>query len=165
MRKINSIIMSYPLIFDVETQYTFRQYSQAEKLKISVVAAYDYGENKKHVFEESDLPQLFTLMERASIIIGFNIISFDLPVLKPYYAGDLSRLPAFDILDDIKLKLGHRLSLNDLISATLGKKKTGHGLQAIEFYKEGKMAELKKYCLDDVLLTKELFDYGVRQGE
>ena len=55
--------------------------------------------------------------------------------------------------------------MNDFLIATLGKKKTGHGLQAIEMYKEGRMDELKKYCLDDVMLTKELFEYGSDKGE
>jgi len=43
----------------------------------------------------------------------------------------------------------------------LEKKKTGHGLEAIDFYKEGKWEELEKYCMADVMLTKELFDYGI----
>ena len=36
---------------------------------------------------------------------------------------------------------------------------------AIDYYKEGKIDELKKYCLDDVMITKELFEYGVKYGE
>ena len=66
------------------------------------------------------------------------------------------------ILDDIREKLGRRLALNDVIAATLGKKKTGHGLMAIDMYKEGRFEELKQYCLDDVMLTKGLFDHGVQ---
>jgi DEAD/DEAH box helicase domain-containing protein len=30
--------------------------------------------------------------------------------------------------------------------------------------KEGKWDELKKYCLDDVLVTKDLFEHGVEKG-
>jgi len=36
---------------------------------------------------------------------------------------------------------------------------------AIDYYKEGKWDELKKYCLDDTMLTKELFDFGMKYGE
>ena len=36
---------------------------------------------------------------------------------------------------------------------------------AIDYYKEGKWDELKKYCLDDVMVTKKLFDYGLEKGE
>jgi DEAD/DEAH box helicase domain-containing protein len=74
-------------------------------------------------------------------------------------------LSSFDILEDIRSKIGRRLALNDVAFATLGKKKSGHGLMAIDYYKEGKIEELKKYCLDDVMITKELFDFGVKYGE
>jgi DEAD/DEAH box helicase domain-containing protein len=43
------------------------------------------------------------------------------------------------LLDDIKNKIGRRISLDILLKATLQKQKTGHGLQAVEFYKEGKL--------------------------
>jgi DEAD/DEAH box helicase domain-containing protein len=117
------------------------------------------------VFTEKELSQLFSILENTSYIIGYNVKNFDIPVLQGYYPGKVENFLAFDILEDIREKLGRRLSLNEVIFATLGKKKTGHGLQAIDFYKEGKWEELKKYCLDDVTLTKELFDYGVKYKE
>lgn len=157
--------MSYPLVLDLETQHTFREFSDPQKLKISVVGVYDYSTDKFSTFEENELGPLFTMIERASYIIGFNIISFDWQVLQSYYPGKVENLATFDILDDIKTRLGHRISLNDVVGATLGQKKSGHGLQAIELYKEGKMEELKKYCLDDVRLTKEVFDYGLKNKE
>jgi len=104
-------------------------------------------------------------LEKASYVVGYNIDSFDLPVLQPYYPGKIDQIATFDILSDIKNIIGKRLSLNDVIKATLHKAKTGHGLQAIGFYQDGKWDELKKYCLDDVILTKELFDFGIKHGE
>lgn len=155
----------FPLVLDIETKYTFRQFSQPKDLGVSVVAVYDYNDNQGKVFLEKELNQLFPLMEKSSCLIGFNIKDFDLPVLEAYYPGNISQFAVFDILQDIKEKIGKRLALNDLIQATLGKKKSGHGLMAIDYYHEGKFDELKKYCLDDVMLTKELFDYGVKHGE
>src|SRR3989344_331994 len=155
----------FPVILDLETKFTFRQFNDPQKLEVSVAGIFDYRNQTSKSFKEEDLPSLFKLLETSSYIIGFNINSFDLPVLQRYYAGKLDSFPTFDLLDDIKNKLGKRLSLNDLISATLGNKKSGHGLQAIQLYKEGKFEELERYCLDDVLLTKELFEYGINRGE
>lgn len=154
-----------PVIIDVETKTTFKEFADPKRLGVSVAVAYDYMDNSYHIFFEHDLPKLFKLLEHASYIIGFNSKSFDIPVLQGYYTGNVDFFNQFDMLDDIREKLGKRLALNDLLQATLGKKKTGHGLQAIDYYKQGKLDELAQYCRDDVALTKELFDYGVKFGE
>lgn len=157
--------MARPVVIDFETKYTFRQFSDPAKLEISVAGAYDYATDKGFIFQEHELNDLVRLMEGASYIIGFNIIDFDLPVLQPYYPGNVTHFRPFDIMADIKDKLGKRLSLDSLIKATLGKGKTGHGLQAVEFYKQGKIKELSDYCLSDVMLTKELLEYGASNNE
>lgn len=155
----------FPVVLDLETKYTFREYDDPKKLGVSVAAVYDYKDQQGRVFTEAEMGKLFPVLEHSSYIIGFNINSFDLPVLQGYYPGNIGHFATFDLLDDIKEKLGRRLSLNDVVFATLGKKKSGHGLMAIDYYKEGKWDILKQYCLDDALLTKELFEYGVRHGE
>ncbi|OGK25290.1 hypothetical protein A3A46_03750 [Candidatus Roizmanbacteria bacterium RIFCSPLOWO2_01_FULL_37_13] len=155
----------FPVVLDIETKYTFREYDDPKKLGVTTAGLYDYRDRQAKVFIEEELPRLFSLLEASSYIIGFNVNSFDLPVLQGYYPGRLNHFPTFDILDDVRFKIGRRLSLNDLVFATLGKKKTGHGLQAIELYKEGKWEDLKRYCLDDVMLTKELFEFGAEKGE
>lgn len=154
-----------PVVLDLETKYTFREFSDHKKLKISVAGLYDFATGEGKTFLENELNALFRILENVPVIIGFNINSFDLPVLQAYYPGNVSQFKTFDILDDIKRIIGRRLALNDLIFGTLRKKKTGHGLVAIELFKQGKIDELRKYCLDDVLLTKELFEYGVKHGE
>jgi DEAD/DEAH box helicase domain-containing protein len=57
------------------------------------------------------------------------------------------------------------VSLNDLAKATLGTQKSGHGFLAIEYFRKGEMEKLKSYCLDDVKITKELYEYGKREGK
>ncbi|OGK69189.1 hypothetical protein A2313_04925 [Candidatus Roizmanbacteria bacterium RIFOXYB2_FULL_41_10] len=157
--------MAKPVVFDVETQNTFRDVNNdTRKLKVSVVSAFDYATNQIVSFMEDELPFLFKLFEKASLVVGFNSQNFDLVVLQQYYVGDLFKFPHFDILDDIKKQAGHRYPLDDLVKATLNKGKTGHGLEAINLFREGKIAQLKKYCQDDVMLTKELLDYGVQKG-
>lgn len=154
----------FPVILDLETKFTFRQYSDPKKLGVSIVAIFDYSDNQPKFFLEKELLKLFPLLENASYIIGYNIKSFDIAVLQGYYPGKVENFSSFDILDDVKEKIGRRLALNDIIFATLGKRKSGHGLLAIEYYKQGEWEKLKKYCLDDVMLTKELFEYGVNNG-
>lgn len=155
----------FPVIIDLETKHTFREFSEHEKLGISVMALFDYSTQQGVVFEEKELSKSFPILENASYVIGYNSNGFDLPVLQAYYPGNILSLSTFDLLEDIRIKIGRRLGLNDMAAATLGKKKTGHGLMAIDYYKEGKIEELKKYCLDDVMITKELFEYGVKYGE
>lgn len=156
--------MRYPLVIDFETQKTFRETTNHQELGISVAGAYDYKTDKIYMFEEHELTQLFRLLEEASIVIGFNHDAFDLPVLQRYYPGDVTQFQTFDILTDVKNRLGRRIRLDNLVKATLEEGKSGHGLQAIKLYKEGRMDELKQYCEDDVRLTKELFEYGAKNG-
>lgn len=154
-----------PIVFDVETKHTFREVDDPKKLGITVLALYDYVSEKGMVFTEKELAQSFPYFEKASCVVGYNSNGFDLPVLQPYYPGNIKTFPSFDLLEDIRSKIGRRIGLNDVAFATLGKKKSGHGLQAIEHYKQGRWEELKRYCLDDVMITKELFDYGAKYGE
>lgn len=154
--------MAKPVVIDVETQLTFRDVGgyDPKKLKISVAGLYDYATDKYLSFTEPELPKLFPLLENASAIIGFNIVDFDLPALNPYYVGDLTKLPTIDLLKFVEKSLGFRISLDDLARETLHAKKTGHGLLAIEYFKSGEWDKLKKYCLSDVQLTRELYEYG-----
>lgn len=154
-----------PVIIDLETKLKFREVPSRKKLGVSLVGAHDYQTQITEVFFEKEFQRLFKILEGASYIVGFNIKSFDIPLLQEYYPGDFSRFLIFDILDYVREKIGRRLSLNDILFATLGKKKTGHGLAAIDLYKEGKLEELEQYCLNDVKLTRELFEYGVKNGK
>jgi len=85
-------------------------------------------------------------------------------VLQPYISWNLKSLPTLDLMDDVKKSLGHRLYLDSLADATLGIRKSGDGLQALRWYKEGKMDEIKKYCLKDVEITKNLYEFGKKNG-
>jgi len=155
-------MQKFPLILDLETKHTFREFDDPQKLGITVVGIYDYSDRQGYIYREEELSRLFPKLEKASYIIGYNSRSFDLAVLQAYYPGDVTKLPQFDILDDIKRIIGKRVGLNDVAFATNNEKKTGHGLMAIDYYKEGKWDELEKYCLSDVMVTQRLFDYGVK---
>lgn len=158
--------MAHPIVLDLETQHKFQDVGyDVKKLKVSVVGVYDYATAQYKIYREEKLPHLFPVLEHASQIIGFNIRKFDLPVLAPYYLGNVEQFHMLDILEEIEKKLGHRLALDDVVRATLGVKKSGHGLLAIEYFRDGLWKELEDYCLSDVKITKELFEYGKQHGK
>lgn len=156
--------MTYPIVLDLETQYSFQEVgNDCKKLRISVVGIYNYATGEFESYKETELSKLFSLLERASVLIGFNIKKFDLQVLSAYYVGNVNQFPTFDILEEIEKILGHRVSLDDLCRATLGSKKSGHGFLAIDYFRKGEWDKLIQYCLDDVRLTRDIFEYGKKE--
>jgi uncharacterized protein YprB with RNaseH-like and TPR domain len=149
--------MSKELVLDIETVGDIRDFSS---LKVTVVSIYEYETDKYTSFDETDLGNLWPYLEKAERLIGYNSDHFDLPILNRYYTGDLMLFPSLDLLKVIKEMQGKRYKLNDLAKATLQIEKSADGLQAIEWYKEGKIDLIKKYCEQDVKVTKELYDYG-----
>ncbi len=155
--------MKHEVVLDIETQNSFADVeNDYKKFKISVVGVYFYETNTFEVFEEQELSRLWARLERCDRVIGYNSRSFDLPIMNNYYAGDLLKLPQLDILEEIQKALGFRLKLDDVAAASVGHRKTGHGLQAIEWWKQGEVDKIKKYCLEDVRITKEVYEYGLK---
>jgi DEAD/DEAH box helicase domain-containing protein len=134
-------------------------------LKISVCGVYFYETDKYVTYEEHELGKLGPLLQTADQIIGFNIKGFDFEVLQPYLNFDIFEIPYLDILVEVEKAIGHRVSLETIAQATLGSGKSGTGLQAILYWRSGRMEELKKYCLDDVRVTKQIYEYGKKNGK
>jgi hypothetical protein len=152
------------IVLDIETQRSFDDVggrNNLEKLGVSVVGVYDYSTNVYETYLEKDLGRLQNLLIDSSLIVGFNHQFFDMPVLQPYFSFDVKKLPLFDIMLEVQKIIGHRVSLDSVASATLGIGKTGSGLDAIKYFNEGRWDELKKYCLNDVKVTKEVCDFGI----
>ena len=161
--------MSNEIVIDIETKKSFQEVGGPENLKmlgVSCAGVYFYNTDSYYAFEEHEMSLLEEKLATCSRIIGFNIHHFDLPVLSAYLNMDrLRTIPTLDLFEEVVKKLGHRISLNSLATATLGAKKSGNGMQALQWYKEGKIEEIKKYCLEDVRLTKELYEYGKLHGK
>ena len=157
------------IVFDIETQHEFSEVggrNYPHLLKVSVIGCYSYKQDKFLVFEEKEIPEFEKMLKEASLLIGFNTKFFDYPVLQPYLKElDLKSIPACDIMEDVTLVLGHRLSLDSIAQATLNAQKSGNGLDAIRYFREGNMEALKKYCLDDVRITRDIFEYGKTHGK
>ncbi len=157
--------MDKKIVLDLETQKDLSEvggHQNLHLLKVSVVGVYDYSDRKYQAFEEKEIPQLEKILREASLVIGFNIKRFDFPVLQPYLSLDLGKIPCLDIMEEFVRIKGHRISLQSLAQATLGEGKSGSGLEALRLYRIGDMQRLKDYCLDDVRLTKELYEYGIK---
>ena len=158
------------VILDVETQKTFDEVGGyfPDRLKISFAGACvrqgSSGAGEMRGFFEDKLKDLFTIMEKADVIIGFNVDNFDLQALAPYYGGDITLLPTLDILTKIKDSAGHRISLDAVAQETLGIGKTGDGLDAIKYFKNKQLEKLKSYCLNDVAVTRDVYDFGLNKG-
>src|SRR5580704_11613474 len=167
------------LVFDIETQNFFSDPGVGRDnfaaLKISVVCVYSYAQDKYFSFEESEMAACAELFATAKTIIGFSMNRYDVPVLNCYfqklgklpnggYAPKIWEMNRIDLLDEIELAVRGRVSLSRLAEANLGVKKGMHGSMAIALYRDGKMDELKEYCLNDVKLTKELYDLSRKQN-
>ncbi|MFQ5661765.1 MAG: ribonuclease H-like domain-containing protein, partial [Candidatus Paceibacteria bacterium] len=113
---------------------------------------------------QEELPNLWPIIEKADMLIGYNSDHFDIPLLNKYYPGDLKYLKSLDLLKEIKNSLGRRLKLDSVAEGTLGKKKIGHGLEATTWWKNGEVEKVKRYCEEDVRITKELYDYALKNG-
>lgn len=154
------------IVFDIETKNTFQEIGKNEPalLDLSLIGIYDSETNTYSSYLEEDLPKLWPILEKADMLIGYNSDHFDIPILNKYYSGDLTHIKSLDLLKEIRNSIGRRLKLDSVAEATLGKNKTGHGLQAITWWKNGEIEKIRKYCLDDVKITKELYDYALKNG-
>ena len=155
------------MVFDVETKKSFAEIGtkdHPELLGISVLAGYSYQKGEYFVFEENELNQFEPMIKDASMAIGFNIRSFDIPVLQPYMNFPLEDVRFLDMMDDVVKGVGFRVGLNNLAKTTIGIEKSADGLQALEWFKEGQVQKIKDYCVQDVKVTKDLFEFGKKNG-
>src|SRR3989344_1525914 len=156
------------IVLDVEVKKDFHEVGgrgHFDKLGISVAGVYDYVTDEYKCFEESELAELEKLIQAREGVIGYNIMHFDYTVLQPYFSSvRFEDIYTIDLMKHLEEALGFRLPLNAVAQATLGTRKSGSGRDAVPLYRAGKMAELKQYCIDDVRLTKELYDYGREKG-
>ncbi|MEX0895827.1 MAG: ribonuclease H-like domain-containing protein [Patescibacteria group bacterium] len=158
------------VILDVETKKIFDEVGGnfPDRLGVSFVGACvregSSGSGEMLSFFEEDLPKLFPILEKADVLIGFNIDDFDMQTFVPYYKGDIATLPTLDLLERIKKSAGHRIGLDAVAQETLGLGKSGSGLDAVKYYRDGNLRALKEYCLQDVAVTRDVYDFGMQKG-
>ncbi len=153
------------VVFDLETQRSFQDVggrTAMRQLGMSVGVVYSFADDSFHAFLEREADRLIELLRSAELVVGFNLLGFDYEVLKGYRDLALETLPTLDIMVRLQEKLGFRPKLDSVVQATLGAAKTADGLQALAWWKEGRLDLIEKYCTEDVRLTRDLYLYGKR---
>jgi DEAD/DEAH box helicase domain-containing protein len=126
---------------------------------VSVGSAYDSGTDTYTTVTIDEINTLWPILEQADVLVGYNSNHFDIPLLNKYYPGDLRQIKSIDLMAAIQASLGRRVRLDDVAQATLGIRKSANGLAAIKWWREGDVESVKKYCAQDVKVTKKLFEY------
>ncbi len=154
------------ITFDIESisDSLIRGHIDVNEQELTVVAIHDSLTGDYTAYFREDLPRLWKILEHADLLIGFNSDTFDIPLLNRYYPGDLAHLRSLDLLSEVQKVLGRRIRLQSLAEATLGRGKKGDGLKAGTWWKEGKKDKVAEYCIEDVRLTRELYDYALAHG-
>jgi DEAD/DEAH box helicase domain-containing protein len=149
------------IVFDIETIGNISTPNFVDSMQITVVGVYNYAKNEYKTYFLEELSELEDELKQAHLLVGFNNDHFDTPILNKYFNLDLFSIASFDILREFRAKTGKRLSLDAIASMTLGSSKSGTGENAMVLYQEAKLKELADYCLNDVKLTKDIFEYCV----
>jgi DEAD/DEAH box helicase domain-containing protein len=155
------------VFFDLETQRSAEEvggWHNAHLMRVALAVVWDASGRRFESFAEKEVPSLLERLAAADLVVGFNVRRFDYAVLRGYTDRDLARLPTFDLLDAVHARLGFRVSLGHLAAQTLGAEKTGDGLDAIRWWQEGRLEELRRYCERDVALLRDLFAFGLEHG-
>ncbi len=151
------------ITFDIETKNLFQDVGSNDPvdLDLSVICIHDSFTNEFTSYLEADFNKLWPILEQADAFVTWNGDHFDIPILNKYYPGDLTKIKSIDLMREVQLVLGRRLKLDSVGEATLNRNKSGHGLDAIEWWRNGEIEKIIKYCIEDVRLTRDLYDYAV----
>lgn len=170
--------MKKEVFFDVETKKIFSEIDTDNPgdLGVSIVSVYsrdlndDYSESngKMESYWEEEFVNMWPVFQTADRIIGFNSLGFDVPALKPYTNFPFDKLLHFDIMYKFKDIVGHRISLDSLAKETLDKEKIDTGLNAVLYWKKHdkeSLEKLKKYCEQDVFITRDVYDFALKNNQ
>jgi len=155
--------MKNVVYFDLETQKSADEvggWNNVREMRMSVGVTYSSRSEEYKIYSEGQVEDLLMELRRADLIVGFNNLRFDYEVLHHYTVFDLRQLPTLDMLVELQKSLAHRLSLDSVATATLGVEKTAEGMQAIYWYREGKLLDVAEYCCYDVKITRMVHEYG-----
>ncbi len=154
------------IVFDIETDGLITTTGSKQLFpNIYVVCIHDSETNEYKSFKQNELSLLWPILEKADLLIGYNSDFFDIPILNNQYQGDLTKIKSLDILKEIKDSYGRRVKLNQIAEGTLGEQKSGNGLEAMTWWKNGEYEKVIQYCIDDVKLTKDIYDYARKHNK
>jgi DNA polymerase I-like protein with 3'-5' exonuclease and polymerase domains len=149
------------IIFDIEgdalNEINIGKTVTPEATRVWCLVAMDEETGEIRCFREKDMIQAIALLREASVLIGHNIIMYDIPVLERLY-GPINT-PAIDTLIISKLMYpdirNHPLKGNSL-------QQWGEHLNILKTEYSGGFSEysedMLEYCKQDVLVSKEIYE-------
>jgi DEAD/DEAH box helicase domain-containing protein len=149
--------------FDLETQKSADEvggWNNIRDMRMSVGVTYSTSRGDYKIYGEKQVNDLINELMRADLVVGFNNLRFDYEVLHGYTIFDMRQVPTLDMLVELQKVINHRLSLDSIATTTLGVEKTAEGLQAIEWYRQGRLLDIAEYCCYDVKITKLVHEFG-----
>lgn len=155
------------VVLDVETRRSAAEvggWHRAGDMGVSVAVVYDSRDGNFHTYGQDDLAACLERLRGAPLVVGFNSVRFDYAVLQPFADFALRELPGLDLLRRIEERLHYRVSLDNVAQATLNEGKGADGLQALRWWKEGRVDEIAAYCRKDVDVTRRIYLFGRANG-
>ena len=152
------------LVFDLETQRSAHEvggWHNARDMGLSCAVVYASDTQQFETYYEKDVKDLVERLTRAALVVGFNTLNFDYKVLAGYFSFDCQAINSLDLLADLHRRLKFRVSLDNVAQATLREKKSADGLQALTWWREGRVDKIVDYCRQDVLVTKNVYEFGL----
>lgn len=133
---------------------------------IAVICTYDYVTDSYGVFMQDNLNDFAELVQERDCIIGYNSFAFDDKLCE---ANGIEIETTYDLLREIrasakqprdfvrgKTKAGYRLG--QVAEFNLGQQKSMDGEKAPMYWQKGLYGAVIHYCLQDIALTKKLFE-------
>ncbi|MCA9374781.1 ribonuclease H-like domain-containing protein [Candidatus Dojkabacteria bacterium] len=157
------------LFLDIETQndWVNGDSFKIKDLKISFVGVINGDTGEELGFWEKELDSLGELLRKGDTVVHYNGFTFDMPVLANYLGDSITDIPQIDLMVAAYKTIGFRPKLEDLAMATLGHGKNGSGADAVKYWAAGdtnSLQKLRDYCIQDVRVTKELYEFGEEEG-
>ncbi len=178
--------MGNVVAFDIETKNLSTEiggWGNTHMFLVSTVATWDGTIGKTYVEKElvdkviekgntKVLPlsqlkyDLDDMYKSGTKLLGHNIATFDLPVLRD--SMDIYCVRKFlndeqyiDTSRELTKQYGERFSLQNLVDNTLGETKSLESVMAPALWKAGEYQEVVDYCLKDCKLVYDLYMHGL----
>lgn len=189
LKKEKKIVEPKILTFDAEIQscilgdgetvnkkYQYcKGWKDYEGMGISFLGAFSSATKAYRIYEEDEILDFLAAIEQADIVAGFNILAFDIPLIK----GTLRRLghpektgmagKVYDLCADIRRgrpkgcgRDGWRM--DDVAVGTLNLGKAGDGAEAPRLWQDGKIGRLVSYLIRDVQVEHSCVLHAFKKG-
>ena len=169
------------VVMDVEIAKTVDEvggWDNTKDMGIGYAVIYEYPSDRFKIYgpSDADRTRMQQRLLQADRITGFNIWSFDFPVIwgmtkqewkEAVAVQNMLRPKTDDILrriyqargvdpDNWQYMTHAGWSLDDVAPATIDFKKIAHGAQAPIWFQAGEHAKVIEYCIDDVAIERDL---------